>query len=194
MQMREQSSITQLLHRLREGDKQTLDELIPLVYAELRRLAGGYLRGERQGHTLQPTALVHEAYLRLVGQDQPEYKSRSHFYGVAAHVMRQILVDHARRVKAAKRGNGIAKVPLREAMGLSLERADTVVALDDALEALRRFDERKAKLVEMRFFGGLTAEESGEVLEMPVSDVRREWRLAQAWLQREMDRPAAAEE
>ena len=186
--MAETPSVTLLLRDLRNGDKQALDRLIPLVYGELRRIAGGYLRGERQEHTLQPTALVHEAYLRLVGQDQPEYQNRGHFFGVAAQVMRQILVDHARHCKAAKRGSGAPKVPLSEAVALTTERADVVVALDDALQALHERDERKAKLVEMRFFAGLTAEESAEVLELPVNMVRRELRVAQAWLQRELDR------
>jgi RNA polymerase sigma factor (TIGR02999 family) len=189
------NSITQILQTLRNGDKQALDRLMPLVYAELRRLASGYLRGERPEHTLQPTALVHEAYMRLVGQEQPEYQSRAHFFGVAAQVMRQILVDHARRCKAAKRGSGAHHVPLTDAATLTNERASVVVALDDAMEALRQLDERKAKLVEMRFFGGLTAEESATVLDVPVNTVRRDLRVAQAWLQRELDRnlDAAAE-
>lgn len=186
--MPEPQPITQMLRKVRFGDKQALDRLVPLVYAELHRLAFGYMRGERLEHTLQPTALVHEAYMRLVGQEQPEYQNRAHFFGVAAQVMRQILVDHARRCKAAKRGNGGPKLPLSEALTLSNERAGLLVALDDALVALRQLDERKAKLVEMRFFGGLTAEESADMLGIPVSAVRRELRMSQAWLQRELDR------
>ncbi len=186
--MSEATEITVLLRDLKNGDKRALDRLIPRVYTELHRVASGYLRGERPGHTLQPTALVHEAYLRLVGQDQPDYQSRSHFYGVAAQVMRQILVDHARRANAAKRGGGALKVPVEEALELPAERAEVVIALDDALETLHQQDERKANLVELRYFGGLTAEESAELLGIPVHTVRRELRVAQAWLQRELDR------
>ncbi len=173
-----------------EGDKSALDRLIPMVYSELHRLAGGYLRRERPTHTLQATALVNEAYLRLIGQEQPEYKSRSHFLGVAAHVMRQILVDHARSRKAAKRGGGQPDFQLDESFDSAVSRPMPLIALDDALEALERKDPRKAKLVEMRFFGGLTAEESAEVIDLPVERVRADLRVAQAWLQREIDRPA----
>ncbi len=179
--------ITELLRELKSGNKQALDRLMPLVYEELHRLAGRYLRNERKDHTLQPTALVHEAYLRLIGQEQPDYQSRAHFYGVAAQVMRQILVDHARRFKAAKRGNGEARAPLTDAVGLTHEPAELIIALDEVLETLARRDERKAKLVEMRFFGGLTADESAETLGIPVHTVRRELRIAQAWLHRELD-------
>lgn len=189
--MPERENVTILLQDLRRGDQSALDALIPLVYRELHKIAGGYLRGERKGHTLQPTALVHEAYLRLIGQDQPDYRNRSHFYGVAAQVMRQILVDHARRFRAAKRGGGGARVPLQEVAGLAVERADVVVHLDEAMDRLRRNDELKARLVEMRFFGGLTAEESAEVLDLPVATVRRHLRVAQAWLQRELDQSLA---
>ena len=182
------ATITVLLQDLQAGDKRALDRLVPLVYSELHRIASGYLRGERHGHTLQPTALVHEAYLRLIGQNQPDYQNRAHFFGVAAQVMRQILVDHARRSKAAKRGGGGERVPLDEALELPSGRAAAVVALDDALEVLRKCDERKARLVELRFFGGLTAEESAELLDLPVQTVRRELRVAQAWLERELDR------
>lgn len=189
--MPERVEVTVLLQELRNGEQGALDALIPLVYRELRKIADGYLRGERKGHTLQPTALVHEAYLRLIGQDQPDYRNRAHFYGVAAQVMRQILVDHARRFRAAKRGGGGPRVPLREAAGMAVERAEVVVQLDEALEQLCRNDELKAKLIEMRFFGGLTAEESAEVLDLPVASVRRHLRVAQAWLQRELDQSLA---
>ncbi len=186
--MSESQPVTLLLRQLKDGDKGALDGLIPVVYAELRRMADAYLRRERPGHTLQPTALVHEAYMRLIGQDQPDYQSRAHFYGVAAQVMRQILVDHARRRTAAKRGGGVRPVSIDQVAGLVEERADVIVALDEALKTLEQHDAGKAKLIEMRFFGGLTAEESASVVGIPVQTVRRHLRVAQAWLQREVDR------
>jgi len=182
--------ITLILREFAAGDKGALDRLMPLVYAELRRLADSHLRRERPDHTLQPTALVHEAYLRLVAQEQPDYRSRSHFLGVAAHVMRQILVDHARSRAAGKRGGGQPPRSLDESIDAAVERPLAMIAIDDALEALERSDALKAKLIEMRFFGGLTAEESADVLQLPVEKVRAELRVAQAWLQRELDRPA----
>ena len=183
--------ITLILRDFAAGDKAALDRLMPLVYAELRRLADSYLRRERPDHTLQPTALVHEAYIRLIGQEQPDYRSRAHFLGVAAHLMRQILVDHARSRSASKRGGGQPARSLDESIDAALERPLALIAVDDALAALERTDPQKAQLVEMRFFGGLTAEESADVLRMPVEKVRSELRVAQAWLQRELDRPAA---
>jgi len=182
--------ITLLLQRFADGDKDALDRLIPLVYSELQRLARGYLRNEHPGHTLQPTALVHEAYARLVKQDQPDYRSRAHFLGTAAHIMRQILIDHARTRNAEKRGSGSPKFSLDEAIGVPVARPDILIAMDDALEELLRKDPVKARLIEMRFFGGLTAEESSNVLSMSVPEVRRHLRVAQAWLQRELDRTA----
>jgi RNA polymerase sigma-70 factor (ECF subfamily) len=177
-----------LLKDVQNGQKTALDAIMPLVYAELRRMADGYLRQERDGHTLQPTALVHEAYLRLIGQNQPDYQSRAHFCGVAAQVMRQILVDHARRRNAAKRGGGFAKLPIEDDLDYTQERAGELVALDDALCALATEDEQKARLVELRFFGGLTAEESSEVTGLSPQTIYRELRVAQAWLQRELDK------
>jgi RNA polymerase sigma-70 factor, ECF subfamily len=182
--------ITHALQDLARGDQSALDRLMPLVYAELRRLAGHYLRQERDGHTLQPTALVHEAYFRLVGENQPEYQNRSHFLGVAAHAMRQILIDHARTRNAAKRGGGQAVFSIDECMDAPLERPSALIQVDDALKALEQHDFRKAQLVEMRFFGGMTAEESAEVLNLPVQKVRAELRIAQAWLKRELDNRA----
>ena len=182
--------ITVLLQRFASGDKVALDRLIPLVYSELQRLARGYLRNERPGHTLQPTALVHEAYARLLRQDHPDYQNRAHFMGVAAQVMRQILIDHARTRNAAKRGGGQAKFSMDEALDISVGRPSILIAIDDALAALEQKDPVKAKLIEMRFFGGLTAEESAEAMQMSVADVRRQLRVAQAWLQRELDRTA----
>jgi RNA polymerase sigma-70 factor (ECF subfamily) len=189
----EGTSLTVLLRQVKEGDKSALDSLVPLAYAELRRLADSYLRRERSDHTLQPTALIHEAYLRLVDQDQPDYRSRSHFFGVAAQLMRQILVDHARTRNAGKRGGGEAKVPLDSAAEASViesshNRPESFLDLDHALHKLEERDPRKARVIEMRFFGGLTAEESAEILEVSVETIRRDLRLGQAWLQRELAR------
>jgi RNA polymerase sigma factor (TIGR02999 family) len=180
------NEITQLLRKWSEGDRAALNELMPVVYQELRKLAGGYLRGEKPGHTLQPTALINEAYLRLVKQDFPEWQSRKHFYGVAAQLMRQILVEHARARATAKRGDGAQKISLDEAPAFSQERAADLVALDDALTALADFDERKARVVELRYFGGLSVEEVAGALDISVATVGREMRMAQAWLRREM--------
>ena len=188
MKVAETRTVTLLLQDLAGGDKSALDGLIPLVYNELRKIADGYLRRERQGHTLQPTALVHELYARMLGQEQPGYRNRGHFLGIAAQVMRQILIDHARMKNAAKRGGGHQNFPINDACDAPMERPSLMIALDDAIQALERQDARKARLVEMRFFGGLTAEESADVLQLPVITVRRELRVAQAWLQRELDR------
>jgi RNA polymerase sigma-70 factor, ECF subfamily len=186
--MSEDQPITTLLRDFAAGNKGALDRLIPLVYPELQRLARGYMRNERAGHTLQPTALVHEAYARLVQQNQPHYTDRAHFMGVAAHVMRQILIDHARASKAEKRGGKAAKVPLDEVTGMAAERPSDIIAIDDALQALEREDPVKAQLVEMRFFGGMTAEDSAEVLKITPAQVRRQLRIGQAWLQRGLNR------
>ena len=192
--MPETDPITLLLKDFAGGDKGALDRLVPMLYPELRRLAGSYLRNERPGHTLQPTALVHEAYARLVKQDQPDYSSRTHFVAIAAQVMRQILVDHARARKAGKRGGGAAKLAFDQAFGVAMERSSVMVAIDDALSELARKDSVKSRLIEMRFFGGMTAEDSAEVLDMPVTEVRRHLRVAQAWLQRELRPRGAAEQ
>ena len=177
-----------MLQEFAAGDKAALDQVLPLVYTELRKLASKHLSRERSGHTLQPTALVHEAYVKMIGQDQPDYRSRAHFLGVAAHLMRQILIDHARARKASKRGGGEPKYSLDESIDVPLEKAPGAIALDDALQTLEARDARQAKLIEMRFFGGLTAEESAEIVGIPVEKVRSELRIAQAWLQRELDR------
>ncbi len=184
--------ITLALDDLAKGDKTALDRLLPHVYAELRKLAGYYLRQERPGHTLQPTALVHEAYFRLIETSQPDFQGRSHFLGVAAHVMRQILTDHARTRNAAKRGSGQVVFSLDEFMDAPMASDSTVVRVDDALQALEQHDPLKGQLIEMRFFGGMTAEESANVLEMPLPRVRSELRIAQAWLKRELDHRAAS--
>jgi RNA polymerase sigma factor (TIGR02999 family) len=156
------------------------------VYDELRKLAGSYLRGEKPGHTLQPTALAHEAYLRMVDQNQQNWQNRSHFFGVAAHLMRLILVDHARKNRAGKRGGGANKVEVKEVMIASPERPDDVVALDEALTKLAGIDERKAKIIEMRYFGGMTVEETAHALGISTATVARDTQMAQLWLCREI--------
>jgi RNA polymerase sigma-70 factor (ECF subfamily) len=181
------ASVTELLSQLRAGDRTAMDRLFPIVYAELRRLADSCLRRERPGHTLQRTALVHEAYLRLVGQSQPDCQDRAHFLGIAARIMRQILVDHARKHKAGKRDGGV-RLTLDQALDIPAQRDHLMIDLDDALSELARRDERRSQLIEMRFFGGLTAEETSAALDLPVPEVRRELRLAQAWIEREMGR------
>ena len=188
--MQASEPITLALQDLAKGDSSAFDKVMPMVYAELRNLAGYYLRQERKEHTLQPTALVHEAYFRLVGQSQPEYQNRAHFLGVAAHAMRQILIDHARTRNAAKRGGGQAVFSIDECMDAPLERPSALIQVDDALQALEIHDPRKAQLIEMRFFAGMTAEESAEVLGLPVQKIRAELRIAQAWLKRELDNRA----
>jgi RNA polymerase sigma factor (TIGR02999 family) len=181
------TSITVLVHDYANGDKGALDRLLPLVYAELRRIAQKHLRDERPGHTLQPTALVHEMYARLSVQSAPDVRDRIHFLSVAAGVMRQILIDHARTKYAQKRGGRQDKLSIDEARDACMEKPAIMVRIDDALNELARQDARKARLIEMRFFGGLTAEESAAALDLPVNVVRRELRVAQAWLQRELD-------
>src|ERR1051326_2221510 len=148
--------VTRLLIEWKQGNQTAVDALVPIVYDELRRLAQSYLRNERSAATLRPTALVHEAYIRLVVQKIPDWESRSHFFGVAAHLMRQILVDHARKNKSAKRGSGEVKASLEEALNFAPERSSDILALDDALEALAKVDERKSRLIELRFFGGFS--------------------------------------
>jgi RNA polymerase sigma factor (TIGR02999 family) len=181
-----QDSVTVLLSRVGGGDRDAFDQLIPLVYRELHRIAEGYVRRESHNFSLQPTALIHEAYLRLADSKGAGYESRTHFFGVAARVMRQILVDHARARQAGKRGAGL-KVTFEQRFDFAPEKDRIVMALDDALKTLAREDGEKARLVEMRFFGGMTAEEIAECLETPVHIVRRELRAAQAWLRREME-------
>jgi len=182
------ASITLMLREFTAGDKTALDQVIPLIYDELHKLADRHIGRERTGHTLQATALVHEAYVKMIGQDQPDYASRAHFLSVAARVMRQILIDHARARNTGKRGGGEERYSLNEAMDAAVTRPAAMLAVDDALQTLERSDNRKARLIEMRFFGGLTAEESAAVLDLPVQKVRAELRVAQAWLQRELDR------
>jgi len=174
--------ITERLTAWSTGDAAALDDVIRAVYQELRRMADHYLRLERPDHTLQPTALVHEAYLRLVDQTRVSWQNRAHFFGVAAQMMRRILVDHARTRHREKRGGSATKLPLDEALNLSGGRAADLVALDDALESLAGIDVRKSRVVELRFFGGLSVEETAEVLGVSPHTVLRDWKLAKAWL------------
>jgi RNA polymerase sigma-70 factor, ECF subfamily len=182
----ESAEVTQLLVRWKEGDSEAEAALTPIVYRELYRLAERYLRNERTEHTLQPTALVNELYLSLVASKLPDWQSRAHFYGVAAHRMRQILVEYARHKGAAKRGAGQENLPIDEMVCFAPARSREVLALDDALTALAQFDERKAKVIELRYFGGLSVEETAQMLEVSVATIGREQRVAEAWLRREM--------
>ncbi|HEX8195796.1 MAG TPA: sigma-70 family RNA polymerase sigma factor [Pyrinomonadaceae bacterium] len=175
-------SVTQLLIEHSRGDSEAVEKLLPAVYDELRRLAAGYLRRERSDHTLQPTALVHEAYLKLIDQTRVSWQNRAHFFGVAAQVMRRILVDHAREHRAAKRGAEFQIMPLDENLDKAFVKSSELIALDDALTELAKVSPEKAKLVELRFFGGLTFEETAEVLDIGLTTVKRQWRLARAWL------------
>ena len=190
MERKSEGEVTRLLQGWRDGDREALDSLLPLVYEELRRLAHFQLRNERPGHTLQSAALVHEAYLRLVGLNSLQWEGRTHFFAVAARVMRQVLVDYARRHGAAKRGGSVCKLSLEEAMiaPLGKEKDVDVVALDEALLALARIDARQSRVVEMRFFAGLSLSEISDVLEVGPATVQRDWTAARAWLHREMSR------
>ena len=178
--------VTQLLIKWSNGDKAALDELMPLIQEELRRLAHHYMSRERPGHTLQTTALVNEAYLRLVNRKDVHWQNRTHFFAIAATLMRSILVDHARSHAYAKRGGGAHKTELDEAMVVSKERAAEVVALDDALKQLENLDLKQSRIVELRFFGGLTIEETAEVLHLSPATIKREWSTAKAWLYHEL--------
>ena len=177
--------VTSLLVASSKGDQEALNQLLPLVYDELRRLADRYLHRERSDHTLQATALVHEAYLRLIDQ-RVSWANRAHFFGVAAEMMRRILIDHARSRQAAKRGSGGIKISLDDVLELTDERAADLIALDDALKALAEFDPQKARVVELRFFGGLSIEETAAVMGLGTATITRQWRLARAWLYHEL--------
>ena len=179
--------VTRLLKEWANGTQSALDALTPLVYGELRGLAASYMRSESPGHTLQPTALVHEVFLRFVGR-APDFKNPSQFYGIAAHLMREILIDHARNRQAAKRRSHFVLLNLNEELVVSRERDADLVALDEALERLAALDPRKARVVEMRFFGGLSVQESAEVLNVSEKTVRRDWQFAKTWLLRELSR------
>ena len=178
-------SLTVLLRAWRGGDRAAFDALAPLIYNELRRLADFHLRGERPGHTFSPTDLVSEAYLRLVGADHPEFADRAHFFAIASRNMRQILVDHARKRCAEKRGGGERPVELTEAR-VATERPWELVALDEALEALAKFDERKARVIELHYFGGLTHDEIATVCEIHANTVARDLRVGEAWMRQQL--------
>jgi len=179
--------ITQLLVKAKNGDRKAESELVPLVYDELRRLARRYMRHERPDHTLQATALVHEAYLKLIDQRE-SWQNRAHFFGVAAQVMRRFLVDHARAKLAQKRGGSREEISLDAALAFSPAQSDQFLALDEALERLSRLDPRQGRIVELKFFGGLTDEEVAEVLAISIRTVKRDWSVARAWLFRELHR------
>jgi RNA polymerase sigma factor (TIGR02999 family) len=185
--------VTLLLAELTQGNRDAEAELIPLVYKELRRIAGYYMRDERVSHTLQPTALVNEAFLRLVDQTRIDWRNRAHFFGVAAQLMRRVLVDHARERAAAKRGGQRARIDLDHVeIGLTPEGSEQLLAVEEALTRLRAFDPQQERIVELRFYGGLTVEETAEALRVSPRTVKREWAMAKAWLQAELAGEAAA--
>ncbi|HEU4477221.1 MAG TPA: sigma-70 family RNA polymerase sigma factor [Pyrinomonadaceae bacterium] len=179
-------NVTQLLIGWSNGDREALDALLPVVYEELRKQAANYLRRERVGHTLQTTALIHEAYLKLVDQKNVHWQNRAHFFGIAAQLMRRILVDHARTKKRAKRGGSNIRVSFNEANVLTPSQNLDIVALDEALERLSEIDEQQSRIVELRFFSGLTVEETAAVLAISPATVKRDWSMAKAWLHREI--------
>jgi RNA polymerase sigma factor (TIGR02999 family) len=178
--------ITGLLADWRSGNQAALDRLLPLVYDELRRLASSYMRGERSNHVLQTTALVHEAYLRMLDSPNVKYETRTHFFAVAAQVMRHVLVDYARTQKRAKRGDGVPALELSEVAVLSHGRAEEVIAVNSALDKLTALDARKGRVFELRYFGGLSVDEAAEALQLSPATVARDWRMAKAWLRREI--------
>ena len=184
--------VTRLLQDWSQGKDAALEELLPLVHQELRRLARRYMFGERPGHTLQTTALVNEAYLRLVNSRQVNWQNRAHFFAISAQLMRRILVDYARARGSQKRGGGVPKVTLDEELMAPQEKGQDLVALDDALKALAHIDPRKCKVIELRFFGGLSVDETAEVLKISPDTILRDWRLAKAWLAREMRKTGAS--
>jgi RNA polymerase sigma factor (TIGR02999 family) len=183
----ESHTVTQMLAEWSDsGDREALDKLMPIVYEELRRQAARYLKHERQGHTLQTTALVHEAYVRLIDQAGVRWQNRAHFYGIAAEMMRRILVDHARKRNAAKRGGDAVKVTLNEEVQPAAEQNLDLIAVDEALNRLAALDQQQARVVELRFFGGLNVEETAEVLGISDRTVKRDWSVARAWIRREL--------
>jgi RNA polymerase sigma factor (TIGR02999 family) len=185
------SEVSLLLQDWRNGDRRALDTLLPLVYKELRRLARIQLQKERPDHTLQSAALVHEAYLRLIGLNTPQWESRTHFFAIAAQLMRQILVDYARRHGAAKRGGGVCKLSLDDARVASRGKNVDVLALDDALNSLAKIDARQSRVVELRFFAGLSLQEISNAMDIAPATVQRDWTAARAWLHREISRNAS---
>lgn len=184
--MQSQENVTELLLGWGDGNKEALDRILPIVYDELRRQAARYLRRERAGHTLQTTALINEAYIRLVDQKNVRWQNRAHFFGIAAQLMRRILVDHSRTKGRAKRGGSDVRVSLSDANLIANQRDIEVIAVDEALARLAQIDEQQSKVVELRFFGGLTVEETAEVLKISPATVKRDWSMAKAWLHREI--------
>jgi RNA polymerase sigma factor (TIGR02999 family) len=178
--------VTRLLAAMNDGDRSAFDELLPIIYDELRRMASYYMRGQPADHTLQTTALIHEAYLKLAAQPDKQWQNRTHFFAVAAQAMRHVLVDYARSKGAVKHGGQVQKVELEEAAFVSAGRAAEVVALDEALTALAGVDPRKSQVVELRYFGGLSVEETAEALQVSPETIKRDWRLAKLWLMREL--------
>jgi RNA polymerase sigma factor (TIGR02999 family) len=183
--------VTALLRAWADGDASALEQLVPLVHRELHKLARHFMAAEHSGHSLQPTALLNEAYLRLVGGAPVEWQDRSHFYATTARLMRRILVDIARRKRYQKRGGGTPTVPLEDAMAVGVERAPDFVALDLALQALAQIDHRKSLVIELRFFGGLSVQETAAALDVSVETVHRDWRFARSWLRRELRRESS---
>ena len=181
-----QTQITQLLQKWQEGNNEALETLMPLVYAELKRLAGSYLRRERPDHTLQSAALVNEAYLRLVDQTQTQWQNKAHFFGIAAQMMRRILADHARGHNAAKRGAGMPELELNEAVAQAQTKSVDLLDLEEALQKLEKLDAQQGKIIELRFFGGLSIEDTANVLGISPATVKRDWAAARAWLFREV--------
>lgn len=179
--------ITDLLRQWSGGSPEAFDRLVPLVYDELRHMAGGFLQGEREGHLLQPTALVHELYLRMVDQDRAQWEDRSHFFAVAAKMMRRLLVDHARKRLAGKRGNGAEHVPIEEALDHPEQAPSAVLAVDEALTRFAAFDPERSRIVELRYFGGLDLAEIAGLLQVSRTTVKRHWTVARMWLHRELE-------
>ena len=186
MQNKQQQNITQLLNDLSEGNNVAIEKLLPLVYDELRKISSKYLRDEYRQHTLQTTELVHEAYLKLIGDQKISWQNRAHFFGIAARTMRQILVDYARKRNAVKRGGGERKLTLDQTPLLSEVSDEKILALDEALKRLESIEERSSKIVELRYFSGLTIEETAEILQISPATVKRDWNFAKAWLYREI--------
>ena len=180
--------VTEILLQWEQGDKQALDRLVPIVYDELRKIAARYMRRERQDHTLQTTAVVNEAYMRLVDQKRVHWKSRAHFFAIAANMIRRILIDYARAKGSAKRGGDVQKLQLEEAAVITDERAEELIELDQALVSLASHDPQQSQIVELRYFGGLSVAETASVLEISSEDVQREWILAKAWLYRQLSK------
>jgi RNA polymerase sigma factor (TIGR02999 family) len=179
--------VTRLLTLVRGGNQEAVNQLVPLIYDELRRMAGAYMRGERPGHTLQATALVNEAYMRLVGGQATQWENRAHFFAIAAHTMREVLVDHARRHGAGKRGGDARRVEMDDELSIVAGKLEDVIAIDEALQRLAEIDPRQSRLVELRFFAGLNVEEAAEIMGISPKTIKREWRSAKAWLHRELD-------